>query len=137
MGIQLQDLARNFAYTRKMCWHSNKALRQRRVNIDSQVLSPQISSNGLAKILSLMPNLRSLELHMDAYSVISAFENLTKLEKLELNMLSRSTAGFPFHEFGALFSRISCLKLVMPPETRRVSLDDLPATNSWAVNILE
>ncbi|KAF9359268.1 hypothetical protein BGX26_012720 [Mortierella sp. AD094] len=84
-----------------MCWHSNRALKQKRATINPPVLLAQISSAGLAKILSLMPNLKSVELYMDTYPAISALDNLARLKKLELNMPSCNTAGFPIRPWAA------------------------------------
>ncbi|KAF9157769.1 hypothetical protein BGX20_003733, partial [Mortierella sp. AD010] len=128
---QFQDLAHNFAHTRTFSWHSNKALSQRRVATRDFLLSTPLSSSAVARILSYMPSLTSVELHIDTYPALSAFDNLKRLEKLELNMLSCTTSGFSVRLFAGVFSRINCLKLVMPPETMVISMDDLPETSPW------
>ncbi|KAF9169004.1 hypothetical protein BGX21_003212 [Mortierella sp. AD011] len=74
---------------------------------------------------------------MSTLPVFSDFDNLKKLKKLELNMLSCSTPGFSIPLVANLFSRISCLKLVMPPETVEVSMSGLHETDPWVVIALE
>ncbi|KAF9359269.1 hypothetical protein BGX26_012721 [Mortierella sp. AD094] len=130
-------MAPSFAHTRNMAWHSNRALAQRRATTTPLVLSAQITPANLTRIFSLMPNLVSVELHVDTYPTLSDFDNLRKLKKLELNMLSFSTAGFSVAKFAELFSRISSLRLVMPVETNEISMVSLPVTSPWVMSVLE
>ncbi|KAG0019632.1 hypothetical protein BGZ80_005503 [Entomortierella chlamydospora] len=134
---QFQDLAVHFVHTRVFSWHSNKAISQRRITTKDFALSTQLPPAAVSRVLSLMSNLTSVELHLDSYPALSDFDDLKKLEKLELNMLNCSTPGFSVTLFADLFSRINCLKLVMPPETVEVSMSGLPETDPWVMTVLE
>ncbi|KAF9342380.1 hypothetical protein BGX26_007652, partial [Mortierella sp. AD094] len=139
-NTHLRGLAPNFVHTNKFAWHSNKALSQRRATIVPLVLSAQLPSAAVTKVLSMMPNLWSVELHVDICPTVSCLENLMKLKKLkqfELNMLSCETAGFSVAKFAELFSRITSLRLIMPAETNEISMVNLPVTSPWIMSVME
>ncbi|KAF9370218.1 hypothetical protein BGX21_005637, partial [Mortierella sp. AD011] len=134
--FQLQDMATTSVHTRNMAWDSNRIPAQRRAATAPFSLSTQITPAYLTRIFSLMTNLTSVELHVDACKTISAFNNSRRSKKLELDLFSCTTPGFSTRLFAGVSSRIGCLKLVMPPETTMISMDDLPVTGPWEITEL-